>query len=506
MRDSSYYLINAHELSPSYDNTVTFNNKQNQLAWFMNKKIYSFTETQYLRKTREIIVVPLHIDSINMCNYVITHNKNRYYYYFIINKEYLSENSCAITLKLDVIQTYLFDITFGKHKSLIDRSHVHRYFGEGQPVVQNLVVPEDLEIGEYVEVNRTTIYDYTNQGGYVVTSSDKLTADNGGSSGSGTGINNKLVSANGFVLIKCTEAFSSTPYNIGDGTNTIGYGVTEKYQPLYYNELAPECTEQQASEVLGKVVDNFSLQVYNTMQSYGKDMSTVKQQEFDAFVSLAYNSGVSGMANTQIFIDYCNNVSRETIYTKWLTTLIMEGSAYEEGLRDRRLREATVFRDGVYNLKSIGIVGGGTVTGNDGKGYIPSKYLTTQVQGTDIVASARKLIGMPYVWGGNVSPLGSDNGTDCSGLVQWAYNDNGIKTTRTTYTQIYEGYEVLQSAVQLGDLVFSNFSSPNVPEHVYIYSGYDGTNHKCIEAPTTGQLIKERTFTFTSEMRVRRLL
>ena len=38
-----------------------------------------------------------------------------------------------------------------------------------------------------------------------------------------------------------------------------------------------------------------------------------------------------------------------------------------------------------------------------------------------IIESARKLIGKPYVWGGNYPPLGSSNGTDCSGLCQWAY-------------------------------------------------------------------------------------
>lgn len=33
-----------------------------------------------------------------------------------------------------------------------------------------------------------------------------------------------------------------------------------------------------------------------------------------------------------------------------------------------------------------------------------------------VVNSARKLIGKPYVYGGNYAPLGSDSGTDCSGL------------------------------------------------------------------------------------------
>ena len=124
-----------------------------------------------------------------------------------------------------------------------------------------------------------------------------------------------------------------------------------------------------------------------------------------------------------------------------------------------------------------------------------------------IIESARKLIGKPYVWGGNYPPLGSSNGTDCSGLCQWAYNDNGITISRTTYTQINEGIEVTVDDLQPGDLVFSNFSSPGVPEHVYLYSGKNSNGElMCVEAPRTGLNIRERVFTWTSSMRARRIL
>ena len=129
------------------------------------------------------------------------------------------------------------------------------------------------------------------------------------------------------------------------------------------------------------------------------------------------------------------------------------------------------------------------------------------VEQNSIIESARKLIGKPYVWGGNYPPLGSSNGTDCSGLCQWAYNDNGITISRTTYTQINEGIEVTVDDLQPGDLVFSNFSSPGVPEHVYLYSGKNSNGElMCVEAPRTGLNIRERVFTWTSSMRARRIL
>ena len=77
----------------------------------------------------------------------------------------------------------------------------------------------------------------------------------------------------------------------------------------------------------------------------------------------------------------------------------------------------------------------------------------------------------------------------------------------TTYTQINEGIEVTVNDLQPGDLVFSNFSSPGVPEHVYLYSGKNSDGQlMCVEAPRTGLNIRERVFTWTSSMRARRIL
>ncbi|CUP72674.1 phage tail spike protein [Clostridium baratii] len=117
-----------------------------------------------------------------------------------------------------------------------------------------------------------------------------------------------------------------------------------------------------------------------------------------------------------------------------------------------------------------------------------------------VVNSARKLIGKWYVYGGNYPPLGKDSGTDCSGLMQWAYNDNGIKISRTTYTQIKEGTEVSEGNLKPGDLVFPS------TEHVFMYSGEKNGKHMCVEAAHTGTQLRERAFTWGSGYRARRII
>lgn len=120
-----------------------------------------------------------------------------------------------------------------------------------------------------------------------------------------------------------------------------------------------------------------------------------------------------------------------------------------------------------------------------------------------VIEYARTLIGKPYIFGGNYP---TDNGTDCSGLAVYSYSKVNISLPRTTYDQIKQGTEVSESDLKIGDLVFSEFSSPNVPEHVFIYSGEKDGKHMCVEAPHTGLNIRERSFTWTSGMRARRII
>ncbi|MBP3928803.1 MAG: C40 family peptidase [Peptostreptococcaceae bacterium] len=151
--------------------------------------------------------------------------------------------------------------------------------------------------------------------------------------------------------------------------------------------------------------------------------------------------------------------------------------------------------------------GSGTGSGSDGSGG-------TSPDSSGVVASARKLIGKPYRWGGNYPPLGTSDGTDCSGLCMWAYNDAGLLESVglggrwTTYTMIEHGtYIDSPSNAKPGDVIFSAFSSPGVPEHVVLISGINGNSITIIEAQQEGVPILERTISFNSStMEIRRML
>lgn len=108
---------------------------------------------------------------------------------------------------------------------------------------------------------------------------------------------------------------------------------------------------------------------------------------------------------------------------------------------------------------------------------VPSTPPASGIAAT-VIAFAKAQLGDPYVWGAD-----GPNSWDCSGLVRAAFASAGISTTRTTRTLINEGRAVSQSALTLGDLVFTHKG------HVGIYVG----GNQIIHAPQAGDVVKIST-------------
>lgn len=114
--------------------------------------------------------------------------------------------------------------------------------------------------------------------------------------------------------------------------------------------------------------------------------------------------------------------------------------------------------------------------------------------GSQVVALARKYLGVPYRWGGT----DPDTGLDCSGLTQLVFRQVGVNLPRTSRQQAHEGRAVASVAqARPGDLVF--FDSP--VDHVGIYVG-DG---KILHAPRSGSTVRVSTIWETPSA-IRRVL
>ena len=105
--------------------------------------------------------------------------------------------------------------------------------------------------------------------------------------------------------------------------------------------------------------------------------------------------------------------------------------------------------------------------GGKSTGLTPSASALNKVKPTAsaIIATAKKYIGVPYIWGGS-----TPSGFDCSGFVQYVFKAHGISLPRTSKEQYSVGTKVSKANLKAGDLVFFDTEGNGV-SHLGIYIG-----------------------------------
>jgi len=124
-------------------------------------------------------------------------------------------------------------------------------------------------------------------------------------------------------------------------------------------------------------------------------------------------------------------------------------------------------------------------------GWVSKSYLQinqTQQKIDKVIATAKSLIGTPYVWGGESLQEG---GFDCSGLTQYVFKQAGYTLNRISSDQAKQGLYVSRANIKPGDLIFYSFNRDGNVSHVGIYIG----NGRMIHSPKTGDTVKSTDIT-----------
>jgi murein DD-endopeptidase len=102
----------------------------------------------------------------------------------------------------------------------------------------------------------------------------------------------------------------------------------------------------------------------------------------------------------------------------------------------------------------------------------------------DMAASnAAKMVGKPYKYGGS-----SPSGFDCSGLVQFSYQQAGLALPHNTVQQRRVSKHVKVSELKRGDLLFFDQEGKK-NSHVGIYLG----ERRFVHAPSSGKQVRNDT-------------
>ncbi len=180
------------------------------------------------------------------------------------------------------------------------------------------------------------------------------------------------------------------------------------------------------------------------------------------------------------------------------TTLTITGK--ENGWYKTSYKGVTGYVSGQYVIFTAS-----TETPSETKPSAPEKP-STPAENTDlgaqVVAYAKKFLGIPYVYGAN-----GPSAYDCSSFTQAVYKKFGYSLNRSAAGQYENGTAIELSQIQPGDLIlWRAYDSSKTATHVGIYIG----NNMYIHASSTGGCITINNMSYGSSVRrivgVRRII
>jgi lysozyme len=149
-----------------------------------------------------------------------------------------------------------------------------------------------------------------------------------------------MINQAGIDLIKQWEGCKLKAYKDVAGIWTVGYGLTSR---AGFIEVGPDTvlTQAEADYYLEKVVDDFASKI--------KPMITapINENEFAAFVSLAYNIGVGAFKRSSALKRF--NAGEKDRVTEAIRMWKKAGGKTVQGLVNRREAEAALFLTPVSN-------------------------------------------------------------------------------------------------------------------------------------------------------------
>lgn len=135
-------------------------------------------------------------------------------------------------------------------------------------------------------------------------------------------------------MLKAGEALRLTPYRLGDGGSTIGYG---RYYPDTGPEAPASITADQAESWFADDVESKGARWVRTYVT-----APLLQNEFDALTSMAFNMSPRSFKTIAQAVNDGDDPEAAAL------RFVLTGSNLERGLRNRRAREIALYRQGVY--------------------------------------------------------------------------------------------------------------------------------------------------------------
>ena len=148
--DTTVRVLQNCPLDNSYDHTIYFSSKSAQSTYFIGLTKYIYNNLTYNRLNKGMLRIQQKADDLYNCNYMMFQNSafgDKWFYAFITSVEYVNNVTSQITFEIDVMQTWLFDVSL--EQCFVEREHVTN------DSIGAHLLPEPVELGDYVYRNVT---------------------------------------------------------------------------------------------------------------------------------------------------------------------------------------------------------------------------------------------------------------------------------------------------------------------------------------------------------------
>lgn len=150
--------LDLFSLKLTPDNTMFFNSKAEQTAWFDSKRAMSIENISF-NGSRPFRLSANYLDAIWNYNYCRYKFGNRYVYAFIENITYNNDNTCELNVSIDMTQTFLEELKSAIAKSNISNTtEKDSYFSTYKPFT-NKMSPTDFNSYNIGTLNKANYSD-----------------------------------------------------------------------------------------------------------------------------------------------------------------------------------------------------------------------------------------------------------------------------------------------------------------------------------------------------------
>lgn len=177
------YVMNV-PFDETYQHTIFFDTETEQSNYFNDRANsgYKFQAQSFQRHNRNYCRIQQRADRLYNMNYMMFRNQNhgnKWFYAFITDVNYINEHTTEIEYEIDAMQTYHFNYTL--NQCFVEREH-----SSTDQIGDNLV-PEGLELGDYVIDDRGTFQPFNGNLSIVIASTDTFMSEQDHTIVDGTG-------------------------------------------------------------------------------------------------------------------------------------------------------------------------------------------------------------------------------------------------------------------------------------------------------------------------------